>query len=77
MHLWHVCLIMTKVVVEILGENSQLNNWVLNSVASCHMTQQVSDFIPYSLEYTEKHIEVADGHHITAKQKNTFSNKNV
>ena len=33
------------------------------------MTQHVSDFIPGSLEDTDKHIEVADEHHITAKQK--------
>ena len=26
-------------------------------------------FIPGSLEDTDKHIEVADGHHTTAKQK--------
>ena len=33
------------------------------------MTPDVSDFIPGSLEDTDKHIEVADGHHVTAKQK--------
>ena len=33
------------------------------------MTPQVSDFIPGSLEDTDKYIEVADGHHITAKKK--------
>ena len=33
------------------------------------MTQEVSDFIPGSLEDTDIHIEVADGHHVTAKQK--------
>ena len=33
------------------------------------MTPQVSDFIPGSLEYTYKHIEVEDGHHVTVKQK--------
>ena len=33
------------------------------------MTQEVSDFIPGSLEDTDKHIEVADRHHVTAKQK--------
>ena len=32
------------------------------------MTPEVSDFIPISLEDTYKHIEVADGHHITAKK---------
>ena len=33
------------------------------------MTPEVSDFITGSLEDTDKYIEVADGHHVTAKQK--------
>ena len=33
------------------------------------MTPEVSYFIPGSLEDTYKHIEVADRHHVTAKQK--------
>ena len=33
------------------------------------MTSEVSDFIPWSLEDTDKHIEVADGHNVTVKQK--------
>ena len=33
------------------------------------MTPEVSYFVPVSLEYTDKYIEVADGHHVTAKQK--------
>ena len=37
--------------------------------ATCHMTPEVLDFIPGSLEDTDKYIEVADGHHVTAKQK--------
>ena len=32
------------------------------------MTPEVQDFIPGSLEDTDKYIEVADGHHVTAKQ---------
>ena len=36
---------------------------------TCHITPQVSDFIQGSLEDTDKHIEVADRHHVTAKQK--------
>ena len=32
------------------------------------MTPEVSDFIPGSIEYTDKYIEVTDGHHVTAKQ---------
>ena len=33
------------------------------------MTPEVTDFIPGSLEDTDKFIEVADVHHVTAKQK--------
>ena len=51
------------------GDSSQLKNWSLNSGATCHMTPQVSHFIRGSLEYTDEHIEVADGNHVTAKQK--------
>ena len=50
------------------GDNSQLTNWILDSGATCHMTPEVTDFIPGSLEDTDKFIEVADGHHVTAKQ---------
>ena len=51
------------------GDSLKLTNWILDSGATCHMTSQVSDFIPGSLEDTDKYIEVADGHHVTAKQK--------
>ena len=33
------------------------------------MTPEVSDIIPGTLEDTDKYIEVAGGHHVTAKQK--------
>ena len=33
------------------------------------MKTEVLDLIPGLLEDTDKHIEVADGHHVTAKQK--------
>ena len=33
------------------------------------MTPEVTYFIPGPLEDTDKFIEVADGHHVTAKQK--------
>ena len=33
------------------------------------MTPEGSDFIPGSLEDTDKYIEVVDGHHVTSKQK--------
>ena len=51
------------------GDSLQLAYWILDSGATCHMTPDVSDFIPVSLEDTDKHIEVADGHHVTEKQK--------
>ena len=51
------------------GDSSQLTNWILDSGAVCHMTPEISDFIPGSLEDTDKYIEVADRHHVKAKQK--------
>ena len=51
------------------GDSLQLTNWILDLGTMCHMTPEVSDFIPGSLEDTDKYIEVADGHHVTAKQK--------
>ena len=50
-------------------DSLQLTNWILDSGATCHMTPEVTDSIPGSLEDTDKFIEVADGHHVTAKQK--------
>ena len=32
------------------------------------MTPEISDFIPGSLEYMDKYIEVADRHQVTTKQ---------
>ena len=51
------------------GDSSQLTNWILDSGATCYMTPRVSDFITGSLEDTDKHIEVAEGHHVTVKWK--------
>ena len=51
------------------GDSSQLTNWILDSGATCHMTSEVTNFIPGSLEDTDKFIAVADGHQVTAKQK--------
>ena len=39
------------------GDSSQLTNWILDSGETCHMTPEVSDFIPGSLEDTDKYIE--------------------
>ena len=58
------------------GDSSQLTNWILDSGATYHMTPEVSDFIPGSLEDTDKYIEVEDGHHVTAK-KRASTNTNV
>ena len=41
------------------------------------MTPEVSYFIPVSLEDPDKHIEFADGHHVTAKQKGQVQIKYV
>ena len=51
------------------GDSLQLTNQILDSGAMCNMTPEVTDFIPGSLEDTDKFIEVVDGHHVTAKQK--------
>ena len=50
------------------GYRSQLTNWILDSGVTCHMTLEISYFIPVSLVETDKYIEVADGNFITAKQ---------
>ena len=41
----------------------------MDSGATYHTTPEVTDFIPGSLEDTDKFIEVADGNHVTAKKK--------
>ena len=51
------------------GESLQFTNWILDWGETFHTTPEVSYFIPGSLEDTDKYIEVADGHHVTAKQK--------
>ena len=51
------------------GDSSQFSNWILDSGATCHRTPEVWYFIPVSLQDTDKYIEVADGHHVTEKQK--------
>ena len=51
------------------GDSLQLTNWILDSGVMSHMTPEVSDFIPGSLEDTDKNIEVGEGHHVTAGKK--------
>ena len=52
---------------ENFGDSSQFTNSILDYGSTCHMTPEVSYFIPGSLDDTDKHIEVLDGHHVTAK----------
>ena len=59
------------------GDSSQLTNWILDSRATCHMTPEVMDFIPGSLEDMDKFIEVTDIHHVTAKKKRFSTYTNV
>ena len=51
------------------GDSSQLTYWILDLGTTCHMKPKVSDFIHGSLEDIYKYIEVADRHHVKAKQK--------
>ena len=64
---------LTKMTLKIyqpdFGDSSQLNYWVLDLGATCHMAPQVSDSIPGSLENTDKYIEVANEYHLMEKQK--------
>ena len=46
-----------------LGDSSQWTSWTLDSGATCHMTPQVSSFIPGSLKDTYKHIEIVYKHY--------------
>ena len=50
------------------GYSSQLTNWILDSSVTCHMTPEISDFIPGSFLEKDKYIELSDGHFVTAKQ---------
>ena len=53
---------------EKFGYSSQFTNCILDSGDTCDMTPEVSDFVIGSLEDTDKHIEVADGHQVTEKK---------
>ena len=49
-------------------EISQLSNLVLNSDATCHMTPEISDFIPRWLVETYKYTKVTDRNFVTLKR---------
>ena len=51
------------------GDSSRLTNWILDSGAMCHMKPQVLDFIPCSLEETDKHNEVTEWNYVAVNQK--------
>ena len=53
-------------------ESSQLTNWILDSGATFRMTPEVLYSISGSLEDTDKHIEVADEHNITAGKNDKY-----
>ena len=57
------------------GESSHFTNWVLYLEATCHMTPQVYDFIPGSLEDMDKYIEVKEIHYVTDNQNGQFQIK--
>ena len=50
------------------GDSSQQKKWILDSGATCHMTPEISYFIPGSLVEKDKYIEVADWNFVPAKQ---------
>ena len=50
------------------GDSSQLTNCILDSSATCHMTPDISYFIPGALVELDKYIEVADQHFVTAEK---------
>ena len=54
------------------GGSLQLTNWILDSGATCHMTPQVSDFIPGSIEDTDKMLKLRMGIKSRQRKKNMF-----
>ena len=50
-------------------DSSQLNNWILDSWETCHLTPEVLGFVSGLLEDKDKHIKVSNGHHVMAKHK--------
>ena len=68
MHLWNLCLIIKKFLVEVWWHFSigQLGFRFRRNVS---YDTTGFGFIPGSLEDTDKHIEVAYRNHVTAKQK--------
>ena len=59
------------------GNSSQLINWILYSGATYHMTPEVSDLVPVSLEDKDKYIEFCGQTSRHGETKRTSKNKNV
>ena len=57
----------TEIPWRYFGYSSQLTKWILDSGATCHITPEISYFIPGSLVKTDKYISVAHGNFITEK----------
>ena len=53
------------------GERLQLTNYILDAGATCHMTPEISDFIPGLLVETDEYVEIS-GNLVTAKQQEKF-----
>ena len=54
------------------GDRLQLTNWILDSGVTCHITPEISDFIPGSMMEMDKYIEVADGHFSQKNKQESF-----
>ena len=54
------------------GDSLQLTNWIFDSGETCHITPGFFNFILGMLENTDKHIEVADKHHVMTKKKDKY-----
>ena len=50
------------------GDSLQLTNWILDSGETCHMTPDISDYIPGSLLETDIYTKFEYGNFVTAKQ---------
>ena len=51
------------------GDSLQLTDWILDSGTTCHMTPQVSGFIPGALVDTDKYIKFYYVYHVTMNKK--------
>ena len=56
-------------------DGSQLTNWILDSGATCHITPEVSDFIPGLLEDTENTLKLRTDITLQRNKKVKYENK--